>query len=169
MADDSLHRELCRRQHRILGLELLLQAWVNQIDALIIDRDQLSNFLGISRFKSSRLSWLEQDLHSYFIHQSVFYRSSSPDSLHSIVLSRVPLDDMPDSTMTTEQRAEAARAVGIRMELVTDLETFDASQTESDMYSFVSLLAAGLADLPEVEVSYEDRHSKKTRRTRRHS
>jgi hypothetical protein len=164
MSDDSLHRELCRRQHRILGLELLLQAWVNQIDSLIMDREQLSNFLGIARFKSSRLTWLEEDLYPYFRHQSIFYKSSSPDSLHSIVLSRIPLDDMPDTTMTSEKRAAAARAVGIRMELVTDLETFDANQTEADMYSFVSLLAAGLADLPEVNTSYEERHTKKIRR-----
>jgi hypothetical protein len=66
--------------------------------------------------------------------------------------------------MTSEKRAAAARAVGIRMELVTDLETFDANQTEADMYSFVSLLAAGLADLPEVNTSYEERHTKKIRR-----
>lgn len=164
MADDSLHRELCRRQHRILGLELLLQAWVNQVDALIVSRDQLSNFLGISRFKSSRLVWLEQDLRPFFSHQSVFYRSSSSDSLHSIVLSRVSLDDMPVSTMTTEERAASSRAAGLRMELVSELETFDAGQSESDLYSFVSLLAAGLADLPVVEVSYEERHAKKTRR-----
>lgn len=86
MPDDTLHRELCRRQHRIIGLELLLQAWISQVDALILDRAELSRFLGISRFKSSRIEWIQEDLKPYFPHQSILNKSQSPDSLHSIVL-----------------------------------------------------------------------------------
>lgn len=60
--------------------------------------------------------------------------------------------------MTSEARALATREAGLRIEIVSDLEHFESRETEIEIYTFVSLLAAGLIDLPASKESYEKRH-----------
>lgn len=63
------HRECCKRQHRILGNYLAVQAWVRGLDCVVLTRQDLETFLDLKRFKWSRLYWLQKDLRPWFPYQ----------------------------------------------------------------------------------------------------
>src|ERR1700687_3759584 len=75
----------------MIGQYFAIQAWLRGLDCIILERCDLETFLGLQRFKSSRIEWLQSDLKPWFPYQSVSYKSSSPSSIESIYLSRLPL------------------------------------------------------------------------------
>ncbi len=99
------HRESCRRQHRVIGNFLAMQAWLLGVDCIVLVRSDLVKFLDLERFKSKRVQWLLEDLRPWFLYQKDYYKSSSPSSIHSLFLSRVPIGPhLPKGSMTTTQR-----------------------------------------------------------------
>lgn len=105
MASEYFHRDSCKRLHRIVANYLAVQAWTGQLDCLVLDRQDLEHFLQLERFKSSRVEWLQEDMRPWFPHQAAFYRSGSPSSIHSLFLSRVPIEEhLSSETMTTPER-----------------------------------------------------------------
>src|SRR6266513_5147329 len=100
----DFHRESCRRQHRVLGHYLAVQSWVRRLDCIVLERQDLKSFLELKRFKSRRVQWLQEDLTPWFPHQTPYYSARSKSSIHSLFLSRVPMEKhLPGGTMTTEQ------------------------------------------------------------------
>ncbi len=144
MATDP-HREFCRRQHRVIGHFLALQAWTRGVDCIVLQREHLESFLGLERFKRARQEWLMEDLRPWFPHQQKIRRFGTKSSLASLFLSRVSLDEhFPRGPpMTTAQRI--------------------AKFHEATMVSQLALLASGLAT-PRQDAAAR---GKSTRRSRR--
>ncbi len=102
---DPSFREGCRRHHRMIGHYLALQAWTRKLDCIVLDRSDLKSFLGLERFKTSRIKWLMEDLKPWFPYQKSYTKSGTESSIHSLYLSRVPIDNhLPAGTMTTTER-----------------------------------------------------------------
>jgi hypothetical protein len=139
------HREFCRNQHRIIGHYLAVQAWVRGLDCIVLVRDDLESFLALKRFKSARVRWLKEDLKPWFPHQTAYYKTNAPSSIHSLFLSRVPIKKhLPRGSMTTEERIRGMAKDGPRTERFTT--RYDGSQVPSrrKMISKLSVFAAGL-------------------------
>src|SRR6266446_9281834 len=99
------HREFCRRQHRIIGHYLAVEAWRRGLDCIVLVRDDLEAFLGLERFKSKRNRWIMEDLKPWFRYQQPYYLTKVQNSIHSLFLSRVPImKHLPSGPMTTEAR-----------------------------------------------------------------
>jgi hypothetical protein len=140
------HRESCRRDHRIIGQSLAVQAWLRGLDCIVLVREDLEAFLGLERFKSTRIRWLKEDLKPWFQYQRPYYRTSSPSSIHSLFLARVQIDKhIGSDSMTTEERIASMAPEAPRTERLTTRR--DGSQVPSlaKIVSALSVLAAGLA------------------------
>ena len=122
-------------------------------------RHDFARFLGLTRFKKARVDWLLEDMKPFFPHQEVFRSSASPDSLNSVVVSRVPLTNLDTTSMSATARAKRARKKELRIDLLMSLDTYDSKETESDRYTFVSLLAAGLSVVPTADKTYDERYA----------
>jgi hypothetical protein len=139
------HRDFCRRQHRIIGQYLALAAWLRGLDCIVLVRSDLEKFLGLERFKSTRVRWLEEDLKPWFPHQEAYYRTGAPSSIHSMFLSRVPMaPHLPKGPMTTELRIARLATGAPRTERFSRSNTGKEVPSEAAMVSFLSLLASGL-------------------------
>ena len=98
-------REFARRQHRALGLFLIIQCWVKHADGLILKRVHLERLISLERFKGKRMKWLETDLKEFFPYQRPLY-SGPQQSLSKFLVSRVPFDQY-----STEQIANPTAVV----------------------------------------------------------
>src|SRR6266851_4509070 len=141
MATDP-HREFCRRQHRVIGHFLALQAWTRGVDCIVLQREHLESFLGLERFKRARQEWLMTDLLPWFPHQVKIHRHGTPSSLASLFLSRVSLDEhFPRGSMGTAKRVA---------KLNPDIRTCvfklpgRSKAAEATVVSTLALLASGL-------------------------
>jgi hypothetical protein len=65
----------------------------------------LTRLLGLERFKSERVKWMQGDFEPWFPYQEAYYRTTAPSSIGSVYLSRKPIDEhLPAGSMTTEER-----------------------------------------------------------------
>ena len=140
------HREAARRQHRVLGHYLAIQAWLRNLDCVVLTRKDLEAFLGLQRFKSARVEWLKDDLVPWFEFQKAYYKSSSPSSIHSLFLSRVSMEPhLPDGSMKTDERIKKLGSKAPRTEKFI-LEGHPwVPPTESEMIAQLAVISSGLA------------------------
>lgn len=103
MAD--LHREACRKEHRLIGHYLAVQAWINGLDCIVLERDDLEVLFDLQKFKDIRVEWIKEDLMPWFSGFRAFYYSGkSPSTLY---LSRINMSPyLPKGAMTTDNRIE---------------------------------------------------------------
>lgn len=146
MTENEPHRESCRRQHRVIGNYLAMEAWTRGLDCIVLIRSDMESFLGLRRFKSTRVNWLKADLMPWFPYQEAYFKTGSPSSIHSLFLSRVPISrHLPSGTMTTDKRI-----AGIAKD-APKTKRFSTSSTkvpgEAKILSDLVLLASGL-DIP---------------------
>ena len=107
-------REGARRQHRSVALFAAIQCWLRNLDGIVLDRSDLERLLGLSRFKGTRVEWLEEDLAEYFQYHKLYWYSGS--SLASIFISRAPLDGyLSEGRMTDEKRIKNIPVHGPRI------------------------------------------------------
>ena len=155
MASEDFHRDSCKRLHRVIANYLAHQAWLRQLDCIVLERTDLEHFLQIERFKSVRVEWLLEDMKPWFKYQVAYHKSSSPSSIHSLFLSRVPIaDELSDETMTT-----SARIALMSEEAPRTAEFFKQGSkrpTESEIVSQLALLSTGLV-VPTVPRSWKRR------------
>lgn len=136
------HRDECRRLHRIVGQYLATHAWVKKLDCIVVTKTGLRSLLGLEKFKRERVKWLREDLEPWFTHQVVFWAAGS-STIHSLYLSRVPIDDsVSKGTMTTDKRIRAMKAQGLRTGLLWKAGDRHPSPLALSTYNI--LLAAGL-------------------------
>ncbi len=88
---DDQHRLACRRQHRVLGQYLAMQAWVRGLDCIALEKRDLEHYLGLERLKGTRFEWFRDDVTPWFPHQETYEISGRENSLHSLFLARVPI------------------------------------------------------------------------------
>ena len=136
-----------RRQHALLGHYLAIQAWLHRLDCIVLNRADLESFLELRRFKSSRIAWLQKDFIPWFPHQMPYYKTTSPSSIHSIFLSRVPISQhLPSGSMTTEQRIARMRRNAPRTAMFAEISSGKPLPTTEAVVSYLGLLSSGLAN-----------------------
>jgi hypothetical protein len=143
------HRELCRRQHRLLGHYLALYAWVKNLDCVALSRQHLQSFLGIERFKTSRLEWLKEDIKPWFSFTTDFWRGGGLNpTFASIFLSRISLDGvLPAGAMTTEQRIAKIATCALRAGLFQLKKRAKAKgpfPAEGEIIAFLAKVSVGI-------------------------
>ena len=144
MAD--FHREACRRQHRMLGQYLAMQAWIRGLECIVLQRRDLEHFLSLERFKNTRVQWLKEDLTPWFPHQEAHYKTAAPSSIHSLYLSRVPMGShLPRGSMTVDARIQKMASSAPKTErFLKDIGLW-RPPTEQDIVSQLAVISAGLA------------------------
>jgi|GEM_PF-2332605 len=140
---DHSQRLLAKRHHRILGMYLAVGAWTNNLDAIILDRECFTRYLGLERVKQVRIQQFKNDVKEWFPYTHVYV---SGNSLESLYLSRIPmLGEIPDGIMSTANRVKGARenlfAIEEWRNIHKDIETI----SEEEVVSFIALLSTGLA------------------------
>jgi len=136
------HRKHCRREHRVLAQFLAIEAWVRGIDCIVLERAELERYLGLERFKSERVRWLQEDVKPWFPFQALHIASTSPSSLYDLFLSRVPIaQHLPNGTMsTTERVAQIPRSAPLT-------QVFSKNSrlpSEEEIVAYLAKLGAGL-------------------------
>lgn len=145
---EQAYYEHYRRQHRHLGAYLSLQLWHSGYDAVIVDRASLATFHELKRFTDEHLSWLQDDIKSYFPHTTTFSYTKTPTKFASLVLSRLPLPpSFGSGSMHDEKRAELFRGHGFRVAALSEIKSLHRPFTEKSIVSFLALVACGL-DFP---------------------
>lgn len=139
------HRESCRRQHRVLSHYLAIQAWVRGLDCIVLVRDDLERFLGLKRFKSIRIEWLREDMKPWFPNQVAYYRTNAASSIHSLFLSRIPIEKhLPGGSMTTDQRISRMKAGAPSTARFSKTRSRSQIPDEKEIVAELAVLAAGL-------------------------
>ncbi len=143
MSENPAHRAACRRQHRVIANYLALTAWLRGVDCVVLVRADLQKFLGLERFKGSRVQWLRADIKPWFPYQLPYYVTAAPSSIHSLFLSRVDLADyLPHGSMSTDQRITRMPEGSPRTERFSKGST--KVPDEAEIVSRLAVLAAGL-------------------------
>lgn len=140
----DFHRKFCRKQHRVVGVYLAIQAWLKGVDGLAVDRTVLEKLLGLERFQDARVEDLKTDLREWFPHFRVFVNGRGPESLASLWLSRLPLENLPLVEDSDEKRAERLEKSGGPR--IAAMRSVSEVPTEEGLVSYLALLADGLAN-----------------------
>jgi hypothetical protein len=141
------HRDTCKRQHRVLGHFLAIQAWLRGLDCIVVSRLDLEVFLGLERFKKQRVEWLQEDLRPWFQSQFVVEQGGAGFSLHSLYLSRVPIEKwLADGELSTEERIAKLGKGAPKTEEFAKVPRADRSVTELDVVRYLAILDSGLAE-----------------------
>jgi hypothetical protein len=121
-----------------------VEAWTRGLDCVVLERRHLEKMLGLERFKSVRIAWMQQDFEPWFPYQEPFFSTRARSSIGSIFLSRVPLEGvLPAGAMTVAQRVAGAGKAGIRIGVLFGNRNRSAP-SESSIVSRLAVLAAGL-------------------------
>jgi len=56
------------------------------LDCIVLVRWDLEAFLGLERFKNTRVKWLTEDLKPWFPSRTPYYRTQAPSSINSLFL-----------------------------------------------------------------------------------
>jgi hypothetical protein len=146
MATSDAHgyREFCRRQHRNLGLYLVLYAWRFGWDGLAVERKYLELYLDLDRFKAERIRWIIDDLKEFFPYSKKIVEQGSADKFATIYLSRRQFDPFPTGTVSTTRRIGLLNEGGMRFGLVTGEDLIGG---ESKVASKLALIGAGITNI----------------------
>jgi hypothetical protein len=130
----------------MLGQYLAMQAWVRGLECIVLQRRDLEYFLGLKRFKSTRVQWLREDLKPWFPHQEAHQKAGAPSSIHSLYLSRVPMGShLPPGSMTVDVRLQRMSPTAPKTEMFLVQGYPWRPPTEQDVVSQLAVISAGLA------------------------
>ena len=130
----------------MLGQYLAMQSWIRGLECIVLQRRDLEHFLGLERFKSTRVQWLKEDLRPWFPHQEAHHRAGAPSSIHSLYLSRIPMaQHLPSGSMTVDARLKAMAADAPKTERFLAESAPWRPPTEQDIVSQLAVISAGLA------------------------
>lgn len=116
------------------------------LDCIVLTRSDLEAFLGLERFKSSRVTWLCEDLKPWFPHQTPYYKTSSPSSIHSLFLARVDMaPHLPKGSMTTDLRISKIAATAPKTQKFIPEGLPWKPPLEQDIVAQLAVISAGLA------------------------
>lgn len=141
------YRDACRKEHRLIGHYLAVQAWIRGLDCIVLVRHDLEALFALERFKSARIEWLKEDLRPWFPEQQAYYRSGAESSIDALFLSRVPVKlFLPRGTMTTDARINGMPEDSPKTERFTSTSSKKDVPTKEEILSFLAFLDAGLID-----------------------
>ena len=147
---DQLYRDSCQRLHRVIGNFFAVKAWCRGADCVVLDRKVLNELLSLERIKEVRIEWMRQDIKRWFPHiHSLKY--TQKDSVGSLYLSRVPIDEWMSGGMSDQKRAKNMTEGGVKAIVYEDPSTVDCS--ESGMMTELTLFASGLKAPPPIRIA----------------
>ena len=145
------YREASRRQHRVLGHFLAVQAWLRGLECIALEREDLKAFLDLEPFKSERIRWLKEDIAPWFPHTSTICMAHSESSLHSLFLARIPIEDwLPNGTLTTRERIKALPKEAPKTALFFSHRRRAKRVREVDVVRYLAVLDSGLGQPTEL-------------------
>ena len=98
-------REGARRQHRPIALFAVLQCWLDGLDGVVFQRHQLERLLGLERFRSTRVDWMQEDFKEFFPYSETYYSVKQGRPFAALFVSRISLRPLiPKGPMASEQR-----------------------------------------------------------------
>jgi len=125
---EDTYRDACRRLHRIIANFFAVKAWCRGVDCVILDRKVLNELLTLERIKTVRVEWMRQDMKRWFPYvHSLQY--AEKDSVGSLYMSRVPIEDSMSGQMTDNQRAKKMAESGIKALVFSDPSKLDCSDS----------------------------------------
>lgn len=139
--------ELYRRQHRVVGHYLALQAWLRGVDCVVLDRKDIQALFHITNTGEDRIKQFRADIAPWFRVFRPFYPKSSRTLIRSLFLSRVGLNaDVLKGLMTTDQRITKMRTADGSLKIERFSSWFNSSDIpkEVDMVSDLVSYATGL-------------------------
>lgn len=97
-------RKLIEDRNYYIGKFLDMQAYLNNVDCIVLTRQDLWKFLEVDRLNGTRRRWFCQDLKEWFPYQNCYYEPGSPSSINLLFLSRTPIDPhvIEESTFYTK-------------------------------------------------------------------
>ncbi|NNB93026.1 hypothetical protein HI113_03750 [Corallococcus exiguus] len=114
------------------------------MDCIVVERKDLATYLGIKKFKSARVEALLEDLHPWFWFKKPYYRTNAPDSISSLFLARVSIDEhLPQGSMSTRARVNKMKDGAPTTELLNMMD--GKPLTEEQIVTHLARLAAGLS------------------------
>jgi hypothetical protein len=114
----QIYRRACRRGHRLLGTYLVLAAWVNKVDCVILQRTELLPYLGLERMKNKRVDWLKDDIKKLFPFAESLVEART-NNYSSLYLSRVAFpDNIFRGWNTDQERINQMGLVGVPAAIV---------------------------------------------------
>jgi hypothetical protein len=146
MAENPEYREACRRQHRLIGNYLAVEAWCRGLDCIVLNRLHLETLFGLTRLTKARIGWIREDLQPWFPYSAEYGwgRSRSPSwSTATLFLSRSPIKEhLPTGKMSDEDRIKRMAAGSPRTALFTRGKS--KIPDDAEMVSRLARFAAGL-------------------------
>jgi hypothetical protein len=139
--------ELYRRQHRIVGHYLALQAWLRGVDCVVLDRHDLQALFHITNTGEDRIKQFKADTKPWFRIFKPFYPKTSRTFIRTLFLSRVDLNpDVIKGLMTTDQRITKMKTAdgNLKIERFSSWYTSSSIPKEADMVSDLVAYATGL-------------------------
>lgn len=134
---EHMYRDAYRRQHRLLGCYLALDAWMRCIDCVVLSRDQLLPFLGLKHMQNKRITWLKNDVRDFFPHHFVTVTSSA-GAYATLYLARLPIPEHDHrKKMSDVDRASLFTSTGLKSALVSIPD-------EEDMVAMLAQRMCGL-------------------------
>ncbi|ARR44236.1 hypothetical protein CGH86_23405 [Vibrio parahaemolyticus] len=139
-AGDDVYREAQARLHRILGSYLSMYAWKSGADCVVIQREELLEFLELTRMKNVRVDWIKEDLKHLFRYAKTTVYSDS-GNYAELYLSRTKFPKgICDEPLKTEQRIEKFKAHGLKL--------VDVSlPSEHELVSKMALILTGIGNM----------------------
>lgn len=117
MAKYKSSPEKIKKQHKALGFYLMHMAWINGWDCVIVNREELLEFLGITRMKWRRIDWLRKDLKEFFPHFQDLSRDPG-ETFASLFLSRHPFPLRNWAAMHNGERIKLFEERGLKSGVV---------------------------------------------------
>lgn len=116
-----IYRDACLRSHRILGTYLVIWAWRQRVDCVVVHRSDLHPYLGIKVRRQQRLRWLIADIKNLFPYHEELLQGRTR-ARGSVYLSRLKFPrDVFDKTMYDVDRAELLTERGLRAAMIPKL------------------------------------------------
>jgi hypothetical protein len=137
MPAEEIYRTAALRSHRILGAYLIHRAWIENVDCVVVTRNELMRFLDLATMQRNRLTWLTDDLKAAFPHSRPLFKTKG-GAWSALYLSRLEFPEgFPWGSMPTQKRTKQLGKVGLRTAEVSILR-------EAEVLARLAELAHGL-------------------------
>jgi hypothetical protein len=145
MATEEVYLEFQRRLHRLLGAYLALWAWKNNVDCVVLSREELKSYLGLQgRIENEHSDRLTKAVKEIFSYSEVLYTGTG--RYETLILSRCRIPDTLKGEKFDDdhQCAEWLSKQGINTGIVN-------IPLESDIIKMMSALSHGISDFSEFQ------------------
>ena len=148
-----------QRQHRIVANYLALQAWLRDLDCIVLKRSDLKSFFGMESTTKKHIKRFTSDIKAWFRYSQPYYREDSDTYIRFLFLSRVEFT-LPAryGSMNLHQLIEAIKEKLPRVAQFSGPD-FHNLLSQDEIISDSALLTAGLKE-PQLRITRKPDGSK---------